>query len=765
MSVEPDSNWSIIEAAFDVRNNRHFEGLLAIGSGPLQQRACLEEGLSDDPQDREYLRRMGNVSVETFPAFKGRYGTYLPGVTGPHPTCGDELINLPAIHCLVLYAGQERLDMERSRVADYRRWLDLRSGRLHRELTWQTQRGAVLRVEFERFISAQRRHVMALRVRVRHLDGPPVELRFVSAIDADVRTNGFDHFEQVSFTGEHEPITVELRTNGGQIVAGAALVTCEPPVPRAIATERRWAAVSGARMLEPGQVLTVFKYVALVSSHHVSGPPVDAARNLVWAAAAAGFDQLARESDAVWQRRWEQTNVEIIGDPHSEHALRVGLYHLLRAAVEDDPRVAIDPRGYSGEAYCGRYFWDTEIFILPLFLYTRPEVGRTLASFRLESLAGARRNAARYGYPGARYAWESSPAGDEHCPNWQYADHEVHVTADVAWGLWHAYRACPDPRFLVRISEALTEMARYWAQRVSYCAQADQFELLGVMGPDEYTLFSRNNAYTNYMTARAFTFTQQAWKALQQTDPQTASALARSLRLTPSELEFFEQIARKLRRPYDPSHNLVLQADDFFALEHFDFERWWPDRSRPLGACVPQERLYRSQVLKQADVLLLMALLPDEFSREQVLTAYRTYTPLTCHDSSLSRCVHALVAARLALLDQALQMWDQSVSLDLHPPAAAEGVHAGCAGGNWQAAVFGFAGLHSRMESNLLQLQPHLPPRWSAVRFPLVWCGQPLHVSVETDRVVIEHRGSQPLKACILGQMRDLTPGDRHEFA
>jgi len=765
MSVEPDENWSVIEGAFDIRNNRHYEGLLAIGSGPLQQRACLEEGLGDDPQDREYLRRMGNVSVETFPQFKGRYGTYLPGVTGPHPTCGDELINLPAIHGLVLYAGQERLDMERSRIADYRRWLDLRCGRLHRELTWQTQRGAILRVRFERFISAQRRHVMALRVRVRHLHGPHVELRFVSPLDADVRTNGFDHFERISFTGEHEPITVEVRTNGGDTVAGAALVTCEPPVPRAVATERRWAAVSGTHLLEPGRTLTLCKYAGLVSSRHVSGPPVDAARNLVWTAAAAGFDQLAEESDAVWKGRWELTDVEIVGDPQSEHALRVGLYHLLRAAVEGDPRVAIDPRGYSGEAYCGRYFWDTEIFMLPLFLYTRPEVGRTLASFRIESLAGARRNAARYGYPGARYAWESNPAGDEHCPNWQYADHEIHVTADVAWGLWHAYRAGPDPRFLVRISEALAEMARYWAQRVTYCPQRDAYELLGVMGPDEYTLFSRNNAYTNYMTARALKVTREAWELLQQADADAAARLGQSLRLSASELALFERIAEKLRRPFDAARNLVLQADDFFTLERFDFQRWWPDRSRPLGACVSQERLYRSQVLKQADVLLLMALLPEEFSHEQVLTAYQTYTPLTCHDSSLSRCVHALVAARLDLFDEALQMWDESVRLDLRPPAAAEGVHAGCAGGNWQATVFGFAGLRSLMESDVLRLDPHLPPGWSALRFPLVWHGQPLRVCVETDRVIIEHRGSHPLEACVLGQRQQLMPNRRHEFA
>lgn len=765
MTPTPDT-WSLVEPAFDVRHNRHYEGLFAIGSGVLQQRAALEEGLGDDPQDREYLRVMGNATVERPPPGKSRVGTYLPGVSGPHPTCGDELINLPAIHGLTLFSAGERLDMEHGQVCNYVRRLDLRTGRLARSFTWHTRAGAILRVAFERFISAARRHVMALRCTVQHVGGPPAELRFIGALSAEVRTNGFDHFAAVDITGEHGPITLTVRTNSDIAVAAAAIVTADQPIAWNVETEARWTALAGAWTLDPGDTIRVHKFVSLTSSRHVTSSPLDAARRLTWDAAAAGFDRLAAESDAVWQERWAKTDVVIEGDPRSQLALRTALYHLLRAVVEDDPRCAIDPKGAAGEAYCGRYFWDTEIFMLPLFLYTRPAVGQTLARFRVASLDGARQNARRYGYAGARYAWESSPSGDENCPNWQYADHEVHVTADVAYGLWHAHLANPDDvPFLRDVAAVLVETARYWCQRATYDAAADRFDILMVMGPDEYTPFCLNNAYTNRLAAFSLQVTAFAWRKLERADPEAAASLREELQLDERELARFAEVAAKLRMPYDESRRLVLQSDDFFGREPFDFERWWPDRSKRLGACVSQERLYRSQVLKQADVLQLMALFPQEFDAEQMRIAYETYAPLTSHDSSLSRATHALVASWLGKDDEAWRLWSESVGLDLEPDEAAEGVHAACAGANWQAAILGFAGVRTRMQSEILQLNPRLPQAWTALRFPLVWDGQPLYVTIEPRGVTIEHRGERPLAAHVFGKPCTLTPGRTQTIA
>lgn len=756
--------WSIVESPFHVAFNRHFEGLLALGSGPLQQRAALEEGLTDDPQDVEYLRIMGNVTVEEFPDFKSRVGTYLPGVTGLHPTCRDQLINLPAIHGLLLYTSGERLDMESPNIRDYRRRLDLRTGRLERTFTWKTHTGALLRVRFERFVSAARRHVMALHCRVEHLGGPAAELRFLAPLDAEVRTNGFDHFTSVDVTGEHDPVTLCVRTNSGIDVAAAAVLTCDHGVPIDIRTQPRWVASCGATTLEAGQTLTLHKYAAITSSHHVTGSPLDSARRHVWDAASTGYERLAAESDAVWAQRWLATDVEIDGDDDSQLALRVSLYHMLRAVSEDDPRVAIDAKAAAGEAYCGRFFWDTELFMLPLFLYTRPAVGKTLAAFRIASLPGARRNAARYGYPGARYAWESAPSGDDHCPNWQYADHEIHVTADVAYGLWHAHLVNPhDLQFLRDTVEVLTETARYWTQRVA--PRGDHaYELLMVMGPDEYTPFSRNNAYTNRLVQLALSLARTSWDKLRQQDTPAAEALAAALRLKPTEPAEWLRIAAGLPVPYDAQRQLILQSEDFFDYEPLDFARVWPDRRQRIGAVVSQERLYRSQVLKQADVVQLLALFPHEYTPAQMRTAFETYEPLTSHDSSLSKSMHAIVAAWLGKADEAWRFWRESVGLDLEPGEAAEGIHAACAGANWQVAVFGFAGVRTTLQSEVLHVDPRLPAAWRALRFPLVWAGQPLRLTVAHDSVTIAHGGTQPLDAWLGGTTVELRPGETRTF-
>lgn len=754
------SAWSLSETAFDVRNNRHYEGLFAIGSGPLQQRAALEEGLADDPQDVEYLRVMGNVTVEQFPDFKSRVGTYLPGVSGPHPTCRDELINLPAIHGLIIFAAGQRLDMQRCTLRDYERRLDLRTARLSRQFVWQTQTGALLRIRFERFISAQRRFLMPLHCSVEHLSGPPTELRFIATLDAEVRTNGFDHFTSVDITGEHEPITLAVRTNGGTDVAAAALVTGSRSVAWSVDAQSRWVGLSGGLTLDPDQVVHVTKFAALTSSRHVRGAPVDAARRMVWDAAGVGYEQLALEHDAVWETRWNATDVVVEGDPASQLALRASLYHMLRAVVEDDPRVAIDAKAAAGEAYCGRYFWDTELFILPLFLYTRPQVGATLARFRHRSLPGARRNAQRYGYPGARYAWESAPSGDDNCPNWQYADHEVHVTADAAYGLWHAHLVNPDDAALLREAvEVLIETSRYWVARLHHDAVHDRYDMLMVMGPDEYTPFSRNNAYTNRLAALNLALAQEGYAKLRATAADAADKLAAQLQLQPGELEHYADVARKLPIPRDAVRDLVLQSADFFSYEPLDFAQVWPDRRKRIGAVVSQERLYRSQVLKQADVVQLMVLFPQEFSAAQMRLAYDTYEPLTSHDSSLSKPMHALLAAWLGLDDVAWRMWQDAVGLDLQSGEAAEGIHAACAGANWQVAVFGFAGVRTRMQAEVLHLEPHLPAAWQRLRFPFVWDGQSLQIDITRAAVTIVHGGTRPVAARVRGRDLTLTPG------
>jgi len=738
------TGWSIVESPFRVERAKAYEGLFTLGSGYLHIRGSLEEHLSGAPQNVSYTRMPANVTSETFPDTKVKWGTYVPGIFGRHPLLNNEMINLPWFLGMAPILDGERLDMERCRILDYRRELRLDTATLRRTFRWQTRRGAEVAVMFERFVSAARGHLCVQRMTL----GAKADVDVIveAGLDADVRTNGYDHFREASL-GFAAPngIDCRVRTDAGDEIEMATRVAAPGAAWRYEAAARAARLAAGLR-LRAGDTLCVEKRTAVATSRdRRAAAPADVLRE----AEGLSFEALHGEHADAWRRRWATCDVGIEGDEASQRAMRASLFHLLRAHVPDDPRVAIDAKGYAGEAYWGRYFWDTEMFLLPFYLYTDPARARTLADFRVQSLDGAIANATRYGYRGARYAWESDSAGRECCPNWQYADHEVHVTADVVYGLVHYARAAGGAGYLRGpAARVLVETARYWQERIDRLPPGPCANLLGVMGPDEYKPISNNNAYTNRMVSFAL---------------RAAAEVGEAAGAGVEECEHWRRLAGELPIPRADDGILILQCEGFDRFAEPDFERLWKDRRRTFAAQVSQERLYRSKCLKQADVLMMMALFPDEFREAEVRRAWAYYLPYTTHDSSLSAGVHAIVAARLGLADEAWEFWQQAkaIDLDIEHGRAAEGIHIANAGAVWQMAVFGFAGMRTAMQADVLTLSPRLPVAWSRLAFPVVWKGAAAYVDIEPDGVTVTNRGSRPLDVCVHGEPRTIPPGER----
>lgn len=731
----PDG-WTLRAAGFDIERQRGLEALFAIGGGALHQRAVFEEGLGPAP----------GASRGDAPA-AGAPGTFMPSVCGPHASLGVQCINLPAIHGLLLFAGGERLDLVRSAVHDVVQSLDLRRARLCRSLVWRAARGAVLRVAWDRFISLARPNVLAQRCRIEHVDGPPIEIRAIGAIDARVRTNGHDHFRAVEITGEHEPITLSVQTDGGRQVAAAALLTTDRPLAWSVDPQPRWVGLSTATTLERGAALVLHKYSALTAAASDAPPAVDAARMLAWSAASAGFDALARESDASWARRWLACDIEIEGHPRGTLALRLAMHHLLRVSGADREAL-LDPRAATSEATGGRTTWEVDLLAGPALLYTQPEAGVAIARRRVAMLDGARRNARRGDYPGARFAWEADAGGDERSTDGAARDHAVHVTGGVVFGLAHAVACAPhDAALCAAAAEAAIEASRYWLERLTYIPRRDAYELLMVMGPDVFKPLSRHNAFT----ARMASFTLQAavelTRRLGASAPAQREALLARVDAGDAEFERFSFVAARIALPWD-EHGLLLQSADFFDYEPSPLARLWPDRSRPLHDFVRLERLHRTQVLREPDALLLMLLMPEEFSAAQMAAAYDAYEPRTAHESALSFAVHAAIAARIGRLDEARAKWDAAVEALLDPGRAADGVRLADCGALWQAAVFGFAGLSRAGAQGFADvaagdepvLKPCVPAEWGVMRIPLVWRGASLTVQASAEGVEIRKR-------------------------
>ncbi|MEG2596671.1 MAG: glycosyl hydrolase family 65 protein, partial [Ruthenibacterium sp.] len=342
---------------------------------------------------------------------------------------------------------------------------------------------------------------------------------------------------------------------------------------------------------------------------------------------------------------------------------------------------------------------------------------------RIGTLEGAQRNASNYGYPGAKYAWESSVTGDEQCHNWQYCDHEVHVTADVVFGLWHSYTATGDLAFLTRAMPVFAETARYWLARCKK-AKDGSVHLNGVMGPDEYICLCNDNAYTNYMVANALRITLQASKLL------NSKLLCKS---ETDEIVYFAQHL-SLHRCAD---GVLQQCRDFDAYEEPDFDVLWPDRTKPFGAAVSQERNYRTKALKQADVLMLPYLYPTCMSDAELEATYQKYYPLTTHDSSLSYIIHSILKAHLNHADEALALFEKALAIDTDG-GAAEGIHIANCGGIWQGVVIGFCGMQWSYSSNQLTFIPHLPKNWRRVSFKIQTQGKQHTVVITKQAVTID---------------------------
>ena len=730
-----DISWNISETSFYPETNRAYEGLFTLGSGYLHIRGCLEEHLNNCPQNNVSPRELNwNLSGENRKEGLAKWGTYVPGVFAEHPIFKNELVNLPWFLGLIPIVNGEKLDMELSKVENYQRVLNLRNATLKRSLKWLTKSGANIEVGFERFVSAARPNICIQKIEV--TSDRDVRIKIIAGIDANVLTNGYDHFKSVDVSGcQSDTISCRVITNGDDIIEMQSQCCSN--------IEAQWKYESGNRVgsvisefkLKAGHKIYVEKRNAVTTSRDIK---TDDPERMLSEINGLSYENLHEEHCEMWQKRWDRSDVLIEGDEVSQLALRTSIFHLIRCHVIDDSRVAIDPKGYAGDAYWGRFFWDTEIYMLPFYIYTNSAWAKTLLEFRINTLEGAKANAARYGYNGAKYPWESDHLGREGCPQWQYSDCQVHVNADIVYAMCHYAQATDSNEFLKGpASKVITETARYWLQRIDRRPGENNFSLLGVMGPDEYKPLSNNNSYTNRMAA--FTL-------------ERAAKYAQFGGATAHEIKQFDYVSNKLPIS-ENTDGLVLQCEEFERYAEPRFDELWLDRSKHFAKFASQERIYRSKCLKQADVLLLMMLFSQEFSEKQIRNAWDYYLPLTTHDSSLSIGIHTIMALHLGLYEEAWILWQRCVGIDMDVTngGAADGIHIALAGMCWQTAVFGFAGLSTAMQSDTLKLAPKLPDKWRRVKFQIHWKGRIVIIDISTNEIKLYNKSEKDLDIEVCG--------------
>jgi trehalose/maltose hydrolase-like predicted phosphorylase len=459
---------------------------------------------------------------------------------------------------------------------------------------------------------------------------------------------------------------------------------------------------------------------------------------------ALGWRAVLAEHEAIWDARWAASDIVIDSDEIMQRAVRFAAYHLTSTANPEDDRVSIGARALTGDAYLGHVFWDTEIYLLPFYTAVWPEAARALLMYRSHTLPGARVKAAHFGFRGALYAWESADTGVETTPERVIgADGtqvdiltgrmEHHISADVAYAVWQYWRFTGDEDFFLRAgAEILLDTARFWASRA--VAEADgKRHIRHVIGPDEYHEDVDDNAFTNVMARWNIGRGLEAMDVLRERWPNHAAALREKLALGDEELADWRDAIARIVTGLDPATGIYEQFTGFHALQPLELTAY-ADRKVPIDVIIGHELTQRSQVVKQADVVALIALLPEEFPDAMAEKNFRYYEPRCAHGSSLSTGMHALVAARLGDAAMASHYLRATAATDLDlDPNSAGGVHVAGLGALWQAVILGFAGLD--LKGDMLGVDPKLPPQWRSLSFRVCWRGRSVAIRI-TDGIV-----------------------------
>lgn len=753
-----DRNWCVVEDIFEVEKVRHYESVMALGTGYMTTRSSFEEGFGDDGQNLEYDRIPGNVSLEVIPAKKSRWGTFIQLVQARHPFWRVGIVNLPYYLGLEVYAGGEKLDMEKSRVSGYCRWLDLKTATLYRVLTWETAAGKKLELCFRRFMSPEKKFVCVQELKIRMLSGA-ADITVKSFIDNDVRTNGYDKYRKRKTDSDGDVIYSDITTNlDGRVVTVSRMAGLPPGSLEINAEERRINAASTFR-LEENQEAVVSKISAQLADVYFEREKLlEKGREILERCFDEGVERLYSAHTEKWAANWAASDIEIKADDstgyNSQLAIRQAIYHLFRAR-SGDYRALNCAKGTTSEAYLGSVCWDMEIFFQPFYIYTQSELARMTPLYRYHILDGARRSAKSMNYAGARYPWQTDRNGDEVCALWEYADHEIHITADVVIGIWHYYLNTNDTDYLYNYGlEIMIETARYWTTRVDRVAGRAGWQLYGVMGPDEYKPVSNNNAYTNLTAALNLRLVDKVVKMIKAEAPESYEKLCGKISFDEAEIKLFNEIADGLSIPVDPKRNIVWQCDDFdTAYAEIDIEGLWRDKTQLFGKFTTQEKRYRSKCLKQSDVIALMAVFPGAFTMEQKKASFDYYNPYTIHDSSNSICHNQMLAANMGYAEVAYDNWKKSIDIDFGArPRASDGVHFANVGGMWQEAVLGFCGMASVLNADVLTFHPCLPEEIKEISFRLVWKGSRIQVTVSAHKLLLRNLSEKDLDFAVMGR-------------
>ena len=475
----------------------------------------------------------------------------------------------------------------------------------------------------------------------------------------------------------------------------------------------------------------------------------------------AGFTQLLQEQKEAWAARWNNGDIVIEGDAEAQQGIRFNIFHMHQTYTGEDERLNIGPKGFTGEKYGGSTYWDTEAYCLPFYLATaEPHVARNLLVYRHKHLQKAIENAAKLGFTNGAALYPMVTMNGEECHNeWEITFEEIHRNGAIAYAIYNYVQHTQDYAYLGEFGlDVLIGIARFWGQRVHWSEHKQQYVMHGVTGPNEYENNINNNFYTNYIATWCLRYAGEAMDQVRENDADRWNEIAADLNWSEDERMRWKEIIEKMYYPEDADLGVYLQQEGFLDKELRRADSL-ADSERPINQHWSWDRILRSCFIKQADVLQGLYFFGHEFDRETLRRNFDFYEPMTVHESSLSPCIHVVLAAQLDYEEKALEMYHRTSRLDLddYNREVHEGLHITSMAGTWIRVVQGFGGMS--VHGGALHFDPYLPSEWKGLNFRITWRGTHLAVNITSEGTEITNVGPAPVEFNLLGEQHTLQPG------
>ena len=650
-----------------------------------------------------------------------------------------ESVNAPNPLYTVVSVDNKELNLSQFESVSHKQTLNIRNG-IHSRNTTFNVNGANITIRAERFVSMVSENIIALKYSV--CADKDIEVILKTGIDKNIWNISGNHLNFV----DENAIDNRLVLNAETVQLKNKLSVYEMVI--GLETVENDGLIHTAKIsLKANEEFTFTKLSGIYHSESLKNSKENFEN-----AVNKGYDNLKSEHISAWDKVWEKSDVVIEGDEEAQFALRYSIYHLCSIAPHNTDICGIPARGLSGQVYKGAAFWDTEMFMLPFFQFSDTVAARNLLNYRVNTLGGAKRKAEEFGHEGAFFAWESQETGDDACTLFNvtdiftnrplrtyFKDKQIHVSADIVLAMWDYCRTTGDYTILRDGGlNLMYECIWFYYTYSSFRAYKNRYELLDVVGPDEYHERVDNNAFTNIMVKHAVDIFVNAIRKVEKLYPESYAEFSNS-----KDLSWAKDFADKLYVPQPNEQGIIEQFDGYFKMEDVvpaDLKKRELKENEYWGC---HGLASTTRVLKQADIIMMLNVFRNEYSTEVKKANWEFYEPYTEHGSSLSACAYAIVAANIGLADWAYKYFMKTATVDLTGSTRQYlgslyigGTHPAANGGSWSTAIFGFAGIS--FTDDVLDISPNLPKNWKAMSFKLCWQGESLDIKIQGRNVAVK---------------------------